>query len=195
MARIDYPANKVKRQREATLEQAAAPANVQLPSIVQAGQGTPVMSAAGVTIKLLTPSHEDGYWVMKGTLQPGESVSLHSHSPDEDFYLVSGEAEVLMETEHGLEWKTVHTGEFVHITGDTKHAWRNRSSAPVEQIIVTSARLGRFLQALGDLIRAGGREGIMEKLRRLTERYGYWLGSPEEHAAVGISLPDQHFAA
>jgi quercetin dioxygenase-like cupin family protein len=192
MATLEYSANNVKTERETAQKRAATAADVQLPSIVQAGKGIPVLSAASVTIELLTPSREDGYWVMKGTLQPGESVSLHSHSPDEDFYLVSGEAEVLVETENGLEWKTVQTGEFVHIPGDTKHAWRNRSSAPVEQIIVTSARLGRFLQELGDLIRAGGREGIMEKLRRLIERYGYWLGSPEEHAAVGISLPDQH---
>jgi quercetin dioxygenase-like cupin family protein len=191
MASIDYPANKVNGQPEATLERAEAAANVLLPSIVEAGQGIPVMSAAGVTIKLLTPPREDGCWVMKGILQPGESVPLHSHSPDEDFYLVSGEAEVLMQTEQGLEWKTVQTGEFVHIPGDTKHAWRNRSSAPVEQIIVTSARLGRFLQELGDLIGVGGRDGIMEKLRRLTERYGYWLGSPEENAAMGISLPNR----
>jgi quercetin dioxygenase-like cupin family protein len=190
MASIDYSANKVKRQREATLEQAAAAANVQLPSVVEAGQGIPVISTPGVTIKLLSPE-DGGYWVMKGTLEPGDSVPLHSHSPDEDFYLLSGVAEALMQTERGLEWKTVQTGDFIHIPGDTKHAWRNRSSARVEQIIVTSARLGRFLQELGDLIGAGGREGIMEELRRLSERYGYWLGSPEENAAMGISLPNR----
>jgi quercetin dioxygenase-like cupin family protein len=139
------------------------------------------------TLELLTPE-EDSYWVMKGSLWPGESVPLHSHDDAEDFYLLSGEAEALVQTQRGLEWRTVQTGDFIHIPGNTRHAWRNRSSAPAEKVIVTSSKLGRFLQEMGELMRAGGNREAIKALIYLSERYGFWLGSAEENAAVGISL-------
>jgi quercetin dioxygenase-like cupin family protein len=155
-------------------------------SVVRAGHGIPVNLGVAALELLTTP--EDSYWVMRASLQPGEAVPLHSHADREDFYLISGEAEALVETSHGLEWQTIQAGDFIHIPGNMKHAWRNRHSAPAEQIVVTTAKLGRFLQELGELIRTNGEDRTMETLGRLAERYGYWLGSPQENAELGISL-------
>jgi quercetin dioxygenase-like cupin family protein len=181
MADVEYFANEVEIRQDVTTTK------FQPASVIRAGHGIPVHLGA-TTLELLT-TPKDSYWVMKGTLHPGEAVPLHSHSDIEDFYLVSGEAEVLVQTQQGLEWNAVRGGDFIHIPGNMKHAWRNGRSVPVEMIVVTPAKLGRFLQELGELTRTGGRNGTMETLRRLAERYGYWLGSPQENAELGISLP------
>jgi quercetin dioxygenase-like cupin family protein len=188
VANIESFVNEVKTEQDAVQERAATRAKFKPASLVRAGHGIPV-HLGHATIQLLTLPREDSYWVMKASLHPGESVPLHSHSDAEDFYLLSGEAEALVQAKHGLEWQTIKMGDFIHIPGDMKHAWRNRHSGPAEQIIVTSPRLGRFLHELGKLLRVGGNNGTMEKLQHLTERYGYWLGSPEENAELGISLP------
>jgi quercetin dioxygenase-like cupin family protein len=159
----------------------------QLTSFINSGQGT-VFDVGGPSIECLTPFEEQAYCVMRGTIPAGVSVPLHSHGDAESFYVLSGEAEVLTQTEGRLEWKTLGRGDFAHIPGDTKHAWRNLSERPFEALITTTTKLGRYLREMGQFVRAGG-DGSLEELQRLSERYGYWTGSAYENAEVGISLP------
>ena len=143
---------------------------------------------AAPKFELLASAEDSAYWVMKGILPPHVSVPLHSHGDAESFYLISGEAQVLAPTACGLQWKTLRAGDFVHIPSDVKHAWRNLSTNPVEVILVTTPKLGRFLRAAGEFVRAAGREGVFDKVQNLSESYGYWMGSPQENADVGIAL-------
>ena len=61
---------------------------------------------------------------MKGTLPPGVSMPLHSHADAESFYVLSGEAQALVQAEGGLERQTLRQGDFIHIAGGTKHTWQ-----------------------------------------------------------------------
>ena len=158
-------------------------------NLVHAGRGIRFDPGAGTSVELLTSPEVDNSWVLKGTLQPGGVVPVHSHHEAEDFHVLSGQGEALVQTNDGLEWKMPQSGDFIHIPGDTKHAWRNRFRAPTETLVVTAARPGRFLRELGEQRQAGGNTGAMETLLRVSQRYGYSMGSPEENAAVGISLP------
>ena len=187
MPTIENSANNPKTKGEAARKRTSVSATIQPAHLVHAGREIPLDLGPSVRIELLTSPNEEDYWVMKGTLEPGASVPLHSHGDDEDFYVLSGRAEALVETTNGLEWKRVQAGDFIHIPGNMKHAWRNHFSTPAEKIIVTPAKLGRFFREMDELIRAVGNNGTMEKLKDLSDRYGYWLGSPEENAAVGIS--------
>jgi quercetin dioxygenase-like cupin family protein len=162
----------------------------QVTEIVKAGQGV-VLDLLGPKIESLI-SEEEAYCVMKGTIPPGVSVPLHSHGDAESFYVLAGEGQVLVQTNGGLEWRTLRQGDFVHIPGDRKHAWRNLSQEPFEALITTTPRLGQALRDLGQPVREGeARQPAPEAIQHLKEvsaRYGYWLGSPEENAEVGISL-------
>ena len=155
--------------------------------IVRDGQGL-VFDLGGPIIELLRGSEEDAaYCVIKGTLRPGASIFLHSHSDPESFYVLSGDAEVLTETPDGFAWRQVGQGDFADIPADMKHAWRNPHTVALEVVVSTTPRLGGFLRELGALIR---NEGIRpESIRNLEERYGYWSGTPEENARVGITIP------
>jgi quercetin dioxygenase-like cupin family protein len=151
-----------------------------------------VLDALGPKIEPLTSMEEESYCVIKGTIPPGVSVPLHSHSDAESFYVLSGEAQVLVQSEDGLDWQTLKPGDFVQIPGDAKHAWRNISDQPMEALITTTPKLGNALREMSEPARGRdlGSHGPqhMERLAEISERYGYWMASPEENAELGISL-------
>jgi quercetin dioxygenase-like cupin family protein len=158
---------------------------MQLANVVNAEERAVLDLPHGTRMEILSPSGEDAYCVMKGTIPPGVSVPLHSHSDAESFYLLAGEGEALVQAASALKWKKLRPGEFIHIPAGTKHAWRNRSSEPVSILIVCTAKLGRALREMGQVAKA---PNAIQRLTEISERYGYWLGSPEENEAVGIVL-------
>ena len=123
---------------------------------------------------------------------PGVSVPLHSHDDYEGFFIVSGSQQVLVPGEQGLTWVEAHAGDYVQIPGGAPHAHRNVTAEPAVDLIVTTARLGRFFRDVGRPVTEAGPSPSPERVARFVEvaaAYGYWLGSPEENAAVGIDVP------
>ena len=165
---------------------------LQVTKVVRDGQRTVLDLLDGAKMEPLSPSREDAYCVMRGTIPSGVSVPLHSHGDAESFYALSGEAQALVETEVGLQWQTLRPGDFIHIPGGTKHAWRNVSGEPMAALITCTTKLGRALREMGQLTSEGGKRiptpADVQRLIEISERYGYWLGSREENAAVGIEL-------
>jgi quercetin dioxygenase-like cupin family protein len=155
--------------------------------VINSGCGVK-FNLGGPKFELLASAEESAYWVMKGALPAQVSVPLHSHGDEESFYLISGEAQFLAPTTCGLQWKSLRRGDFVHIPSDVKHAWRNLSTNPVEVLVVTTPKLGRYLWEIGQFVSIAGTDGLLNKLMSLSDSYGYWMGSPQENADVGIAL-------
>jgi uncharacterized RmlC-like cupin family protein len=128
---------------------------------------------------------------MLGTIPAGVSVPLHSHRAVESFYVLSGSIQALSEQGSDLKWIDAKEGDFVHIPGSAKHAWRNTSSKPVRCLITTTPEIGRFFQEVGGPIVSGyhSRPPTPEELDQFTRvaaKYQHWLGGPAENAALGI---------
>lgn len=154
-----------------------------------------VLDVFGPTVEFLTlPEEPDaGYCVMIGTIPPGVSVPLHSHPDAESFYILSGSVRTLDQRGNALEWRSVSAGEFAHIPGHVKHAWQNTSKEPSVQLITTTPRLGRFFREIGRHVSAGSptkppTPDDLQNLLRTAAKYEYWMGSPEENAALGIVI-------
>jgi quercetin dioxygenase-like cupin family protein len=148
----------------------------------------------GPTIQFFTAPDDadETLCVMRGDIPPGVCVPMHSHVGVECFFLVSGELEVLTELDGEFSWITTKPGSFIHVPSLAKHAFRNSSTAPAMSLISTTARLGRFFEEVGRPVRVHERleAPTPEELQHFVEvaaRYGYWLATPEENAAVGIS--------
>ena len=88
---------------------------VQVTQIMNEGQRTVLDLPDGNRIEPLSPSTEDAYCVLMGTIPPAGGVPLHSHTDAESFYVLSGEVEALAQTTDGLEWQKLRPGDFIHV--------------------------------------------------------------------------------
>jgi quercetin dioxygenase-like cupin family protein len=152
-----------------------------------------VLEFFGPTLEFLTlpeDEHND-FCMLKGTIPPDVYVPLHSHHDTEDFLVISGAVECLRQDTEGYEWIGAKAGDYIHVPAGAQHAWRNLSSEPVVNRIITSKRLGRFFQEAGRPLTGEPQPVTPEDLARfaaVSARYGYWNATPEENAAVGIRM-------
>ena len=164
-------------------------------NVIKAGT-TKLLNVLGPTLQMLTSPTEPGieYCVMEGTIPPGVSIPLHSHPDNESFYVLAGVAQFLAQQEDGFNWVELKIGDFVHIPGNVKHAWKNTSNDNLVTLTTTTPALGKFFQEVGRMIEPGEQQGIPtpEEVDHFVQisiqKYHYWLATPEENAAVGIIL-------
>jgi quercetin dioxygenase-like cupin family protein len=151
----------------------------------------------GPTVEFLTSPQEAGidFCLLRGVIPPGVAVPLHSHPDTEDFIVISGEGQALRQGTDGYEWIELKAGNHVHVPGNARHAWRNTNGAPFVTYIITTAKLGKFLQEVGRPIGTTNQSVTTEdiadfaaRFQSAAEKFGYWNGTPEENAAVGIYL-------
>ena len=99
-----------------------------------------VVEFFGPTVEFLTSpddEHND-FCVLKGTISPGSAVPLHSHADTEDFLVISGSVEALQDNGQSYTWISAQAGDFIHVPGNARHAWRNVSSEPLVSLIITT---------------------------------------------------------
>ena len=128
--------------------------------------------------------------LLHAELPPGTTIPLHSHADSETFYLLSGSLEVYKDK---AGWKTFEAGQAIAVSGGVKHALRNVSNESTFAIGVTGEELYKFFVELAmPLDRASPpaqpTPEQLQKLFAVAAKYGYWLGSPDDNAAVGIKL-------
>ena len=152
------------------------------------------VSVLGPTLEYITsPDDRDAPLVVRGTIPPGASVPLHSHADPETFIPQSGVVEALsMDGEKGT-WLPLLPGVVFHVPPHARHAFRNRSDRDAVMIIATTSRIGRFFREVGTRLARGAvpdrpTPDAIERFLEMAEDYGYWNGSREENARVGIQL-------
>jgi quercetin dioxygenase-like cupin family protein len=149
----------------------------------------------GVLLQFLTTPEQinDQISVMRATVPSGVVIPLHSHADPEIFYVLNGSREIFQAEGPSAGWQTVNAGEVVSIPGNVRHALRNTSPSPSTSIIVSKQELYSFFRELArpfdpNKPPAPPTPEEMQQLFSLAEKYEYWLGSPDENAAIGISL-------
>ena len=150
------------------------------------------MDVFGPQVEFLTMTDDEtnNICVMRAVLPPGVTVPLHRHDDFEDFLMLSGGHEVLIERDGGLQWYEAHAGDYIRVPGARPHAHRNLSDRPAVDLIITTARMGEFFREVGRP--AGDPPPTPREVANFVAtaaRYGYQLGTPEENAAVGITVP------
>jgi len=153
----------------------------------------PLLDVFGPTLQFLTTPEEadESLCVIKGIIPPRGIVPMHSHTDIECFLMMSGQQEVLIETEGSYSWTMCSSGDFIQVPGRAKHAFRNLSTEPAVTLLTTTAKLGRFFEDVGRPVATEAQllPPTPEELQHFAAtaiRYGYWLATPEENAAVGL---------
>jgi quercetin dioxygenase-like cupin family protein len=149
--------------------------------------------AANVQFLVGPQEDDENPCILKGTIAPGTSVPFHSHDIPEVFFILSGNIEVLLDDGGSLRWIEARAGDLIEMPSNAKHAFRNKSRNPVSTLVFTTSRHGRYFQEIGRPVVSG--ESVqpptpdeIEHFRKIAERYGYWLATPEENASFGITL-------
>lgn len=131
--------------------------------------------------------HLDEYCVLTAEMPAGAIVPLHSHADRETFYILSGE----MNFYDGASWRISKQGELVDVLNNVKHAWRNASKSSASLLVVTTVRIGVFLQQASSPVETKLNSQVAstqkERFFKLVKEYGYWLGTPEDNKAIGLS--------
>jgi len=155
----------------------------------------PVFSVLGTLLQFVSTPEQNRarLSVMLGGIPARTVVPLHSHADTEIFYLLQGSMEVFQDDGTSSGWQTAKPGDVVTIAGGVKHALRNQGEIAVSTILVTQEQVHRFFLELGEQLKPGASPAaptpeVMQRLFEVAARYGYWLGSPAENAAIGISL-------
>jgi len=154
-----------------------------------------VFNAGGVLLEFLASPEEvgDAICLIRGTMPPGVVVPLHRHEEPELLYVLEGTLEVYRSNEGSAGWTAARVGDVVVIPGNVKHALRNGSSLPVTLALVTKSELYAFFRELAKPFDPNLRltpptaEEIQEFFA-VAAKYGYWLASAEENAAIGLSI-------
>ena len=149
----------------------------------------------GVLLNFLVTPNETGDEIslFKGILPPGVVIPLHSHAEPEVFYVLEGSLGVYRESGQPQGWSTTQPGGVLAIPGNVKHALRNTSSTATTVLLVTQEELYDFFRSIAKPFEVGQMPAPpspedMQQLFVAAAKYHYWMGSPEENAAIGISL-------
>ena len=149
----------------------------------------------GVLLQFLSTPEQinDQISVMRGTVSSGAVIPLHSHADPEIFYVLNGSIEVFQAEGPSAGWQIVTAGEVVSIPGNVRHALRNTSPGPITSITVSKQELYNFFRELArpfdpNKPPAPPTPKEMQQLFSVAEKFEYWLASPDENAAIGISL-------
>ena len=158
-----------------------------------------LFNAAGVLLQFLASPEEvgDAICLIRGTMPPGVVVPLHRHEDLELLYVLEGTLEVYRSSEGSVGWTAALVGDVVVIPGNVKHALRNSSSLPVTLAVVTKSKLYAFFRELAKPFDPNLHPGLhpapptaeeIQALFAVAAKYGYWLASPEENAAIGLNM-------
>lgn len=148
----------------------------------------------GVQLQFLVAPEETGNQtsLYKGILPSGVVIPLHSHPDSEIFYVLEGTLELYQETGEYKGWHSLSAGNAIAVASGVKHALRNTSSTPSAAIAVTEHGLYEFFREIAKPAQQGATTPPspedMQSLFAVAAKYSYWMGSPEENAAVGIKL-------
>lgn len=129
----------------------------------------------------------DDYCVITAEMPGGMIVPLHSHGDRESFYVLSGEVNLY----YSDGWRALKPRDFVDVNSNAKHAWHNTSKVAASMLVITTVRMGIFLRRVSSpvMTRLASNTNIdqQENFFKLVRDYGYWLGSPEDNQAIGLS--------
>jgi quercetin dioxygenase-like cupin family protein len=153
------------------------------------------ISLMGPIVQWMASAEQAGeqFCVMDATQAPGVFIPLHSHPEVECIYLLEGTLQVLAYENGNPYWMDVTAGESVVIPSGARHAIRNISASTVRLVMISAASMGHFFEEIGRPVEPGKQPPMpspewAQSFVQSAISHGYWLGSPEENAAIGLTM-------
>jgi quercetin dioxygenase-like cupin family protein len=142
---------------------------------------------------LVTPEDVSGAFpLMRAIVPTGIVIPLQSHADPEVFLVLEGTLDFLHYDSESFRWVTANPSDLVCIPGGVRHALRNSSSLPTTMLLATTPNIYDFFRELEkpfdpDQPAMPPTPEDMQRLLALAAKYKYWIASPQENAAVGLT--------
>jgi quercetin dioxygenase-like cupin family protein len=142
---------------------------------------------------LVAPADVSGaFALMRSIIAAGVAIPLHSHADPEVVYVIEGVMDVLQYSGDSSRWLTAGPGDTIRIPGQVKHALRNSSSASATLLLTITPNIYGFFRKLGKPFHPGDpmrppTPQDVQRLIALAAKNNYWLASPQENAAIGLT--------
>jgi quercetin dioxygenase-like cupin family protein len=131
------------------------------------------------------PSEEKDFSVIRSLMPSGTLVPVHSHADREVCVVVEGVLSVWLDG----AWHEVHPGDCIGIPPDARHSLFNGCGREIAMMLITTPLMRRFFDAVS--VPAAEVSGPPDaerigKFVTLALQHGFWLGSPEDQARIGM---------
>jgi quercetin dioxygenase-like cupin family protein len=153
----------------------------------------PYIDVFGPLAQFLNTPEQSGnnFSIMKAIIPPGVAIPLHSHPDPEALLLLEGSLEFLQYSDNSHRWLTATSDDVISVPPNVKHSFRNTSSQPASTLLISTPNIYNFFRELGkpidqDRPPALPKSEDMQKLLLLSQKYNYWMASPQENAAIGL---------
>ena len=159
-------------------------------------ESEPMYFIAGATMKFVSTPDDirADLFLMEGSILPKAFVPLHEHRDPEIFHVLEGDLEFYVDSGGQTIWANAQPGDVLNIPGGVKHAFRNTNERPVKMMTVSGRKIYEFFREI--VVPFDPHQPFAppssEQIQRLVTaaaKYGYWMASPEENAAIGLALP------
>lgn len=168
--------------------------NMSLETTITHSSDAPLFNVFGPLQQFLVPPSDasGAFGIMRAIVPPSIAIPLHSHADPEVFFVLDGILEVLRWNGDVGQWLSARVGDVICVPGGVKHAVRNNSTAPTVILLATTPNIYQFFRELGKPYNSGEPAGPpaeedMRRLLALAAKYQYWIGSPQQNAAIGLT--------
>lgn len=130
-------------------------------------------------------TQEKDFSVIRSLMPSGTLVPIHSHADREACVVVEGVLSVWLDG----TWRQVHPGDCIDIPPHARHSLYNGCGREIAMMVITTPLMRRFFEAVSipaaEVSGPPGTERI-GKFVALADQHGFWLGSPEDQALLGM---------
>ena len=142
---------------------------------------------------LVTPEDVSGaFALVRAIVPPASVIPLNSHADPEVFFVLEGTLEFVKYDSDSSRWVTASPNDLVCIPGEVRRALRNNSRFPTTVLLATTPNIYGFFRELEkpfdpDQPAMPPTPEDMQRLLALAAKYNYWIASPQENAAIGLT--------
>jgi quercetin dioxygenase-like cupin family protein len=156
----------------------------------QAGAGQPIrIFDERITVKLDGRATGEPYAVCVIDVAPGGGPPLHRHPGPESFLVLAGAFDASYVEDGTLVSASLGPGAFLHVPGDTPHAWRNTSAARGEMLCTLTPELLTFFEDFGAAF-PPGTPSDLERMLAIYARHQVALCFDREQALAQGQQPE-----
>ena len=154
---------------------------------------TTIVMGEHISVKVPGEATGGAYVVLEEVAPPGGGPSfLHTHPPQETFYVLEGEFEIYGQNQNGKYATRATPGMAIHVPGGVPHGFKNVGQTPGRLLTIfqPAGVMERFFAEIATAVGESAGPPDFGKLIQVAQKYGFRLLEALPNLSSGEALPD-----